>query len=220
MQAGEANNLREMTTENGAGSFYDRIASLYDVTFKFNGYGRSLENYLSRHMPNLSDGARILDAGCGTGLLTLSLLNAARRPVDITAVDLSSSSLSTAKKAVADKFGTVPKITFTQANVLSLPFADDSFEMIVTSGALEYVPLHAGLSELARVLAPGGYMLHLPVRPSLVSKLLEVMFRFKTHPPQVVAESTNRYFRIVTHYRFPPLDPIGWSKTAILAQKV
>lgn len=212
--------MREMTTENGAGSFYDRIASLYDVTFKFNGYGRSLENYLSSHMPNLSDGARILDAGCGTGLLTLSLLNAARRPVDITAVDLSSSSLSTAKKAVADKFGTVPKITFTQANVLSLPFADDSFEMIVTSGALEYVPLHAGLSELARVLAPGGYMLHLPVRPSLVSKLLEVMFRFKTHPPQVVAESTNRYFRVVTHYRFPPLDPIGWSKTAILAQKV
>jgi ubiquinone/menaquinone biosynthesis C-methylase UbiE len=220
MQAGEANNLREMTTENGAGSFYDRIASLYDVTFKFNGYGRSLENYLSRHMPHLSYGARILDAGCGTGLLTLSLLNAARRPVDITAVDLSSSSLSTAKKAVADKFGTVPKITFTQANVLALPFADDSFEMIVTSGALEYVPLHAGLSEMARVLAPGGYMLHLPVRPSLVSKLLEVMFRFKTHPPQAVAESTNRYFRVVTHYRFPPLDPIGWSKTAILAQKV
>ncbi len=212
--------LKEMTTENGAGSFYDRIAGLYDVTFKFNGYGRSLETYLSKHLPNLSHGARILDAGCGTGLLTLSLLKAARRPVEITAVDLSASSLITAKKAVAEKFGSAPKITYTQANVLSLPFADDSFEMIVTSGALEYVSLQDGLSELARVLAPGGYMLHLPVRPSPVSKLLEVMFRFKTHPPQAVAENTNRYFRIVKHYRFPPLDPIGWSKTAILAQKV
>jgi ubiquinone/menaquinone biosynthesis C-methylase UbiE len=212
--------LKEITTENGAGSFYDRIAGLYDVTFKFNGYGRSLEKYLRKHLPPLSDGARVLDAGCGTGLLTLSLLKAVRRPVRITAVDLSASSIVTAKKAVAEKFGDAGQIEFTQANVLALPFADDSFEMIVTSGALEYVPLKDGLSELARVLAPGGYMLHLPVRPSPVSKLLEVMFHFKTHPPQAVAENTNRYFRIVKHYRFPPLDPIGWSKTAILAQKV
>lgn len=220
MSAGETKGVKEIKTENGAGSFYDSIAGLYDVTFKFNGYGRSLEKYLRKHLPPLPSGARVLDAGCGTGLLTLSLLKAARRPVRVTAVDLSASSLNTAKKAVAEKFGSRPHITFTQANVLALPFADDSFEMVVTSGALEYVPLQDGIGELARVLAPGGYMLHLPVRPSPVSKLLEVMFRFKTHPPQSVAENTNRYFRIVKHYRFPPLDPIGWSKTAILAQKV
>ncbi len=212
--------MKEMITENGAGTFYDRIASLYDVTFKFNGYGRSLEKYLEKHLPPLSSGARVLDAGCGTGLLTLSLLQVVNRPVRITAVDLSASSIVTAKKAVAEKFGDVGRLAFTQANVLALPFADDSFEMVVTSGALEYVPLQDGLSELARVLAPGGYMLHLPVRPSPVTTLLEVMFRFKAHPPQAVAENTHRYFRIVKHYRFPPLDPIGWSKTAILAQKV
>ncbi|MBC7911102.1 MAG: class I SAM-dependent methyltransferase [Pyrinomonadaceae bacterium] len=212
--------MKEINIENGAGTFYDRIAGLYDVTFKFNGYGRSLEKYLRKHLPPLSRGARILDAGCGTGLLTLSLLKAVRRPVEITAVDLSASSLMTAQKAVSENLEGHNKVVFTQANVLALPFTDDSFEMIVTSGALEYVPLEEGLSELARVLAPGGYMLHLPVRPSPVSKLLEVMFRFKTHPPQEVADNTNRYFRIVKHYRFPPLDPIGWSKTAILAQKV
>ncbi len=212
--------MKEINIENGAGTFYDRIAGLYDVTFKFNGYGRSLEKYLRKHLPPLSRSARILDAGCGTGLLTLSLLKAVKRPVHITAVDLSASSLITAQKAVSENLEGHNKVVFTQANVLALPFTDDSFEMIVTSGALEYVPLEEGLSELARVLAPGGYMLHLPVRPSPVSKLLEVMFRFKTHPPQEVADNTNRYFRIVKHYRFPPLDPIGWSKTAILAQKV
>lgn len=212
--------LKEFKTENSAGSFYDRIAGVYDVTFKFNGYGRSLEKYLGKHLPHLSNGARVLDAGCGTGLLTLSLLKAVSRPVRVTAVDLSSSSIETAKKAVAERFGRASKITFTQADVLALPFANGSFEMIVTSGALEYVPLQDGLKEMARVLAPGGYMLHLPVRPSPVSKLLEVMFRFKTHPPQSVADHTNRYFRIVKHYRFPPLDPIGWSKSAILARKV
>jgi hypothetical protein len=91
--------------------------------------------------------------------------------------------------------------------------------LVVTSGALEYVPLGEGFKELARVLAPGGYLLHLPVRPSPISKLLELMFRFKTHPPQEITRNTRRYFRIVNHYHFPPLHPIGWTKTAVLAQK-
>ena len=203
-----------------AGSFYDRIAGLYDMTFKLNGYGRSLSQYLRDHPLPLSPGARILDAGCGTGLLTLALLKAATVPVRITAVDLSASSLAKAARAVGESTKRSNEVWFTQGNLLALPFADATFEMIVTSGALEYVPLREGFNELARVLVPGGHILHLPVRPSVASRFLELLFRFKTHPPREVAESTERHFRIVEHYRFPPLEPIGWTKTAVLAQKV
>jgi ubiquinone/menaquinone biosynthesis C-methylase UbiE len=206
-------------TEARAGSFYDKIASLYNLTFKFNGYGRSLHQYLRTHPIPLSRNAKILDAGCGTGLLTIALLKALDQPVRITAVDLSGSSIVTAKKAVEEKAGRADKVWFTQANVLALPFADKSFDFVVTSGVLEYVPLREGFGELSRVLKRGGYILHLPVRPSPVSKMLEVMFRFKAHHPREVAENTRRYFRVVKHYRFPPLHPIGWSKTAVLAQK-
>ena len=206
-------------TEARAGSFYDRIASLYNLTFKFNGYGRSLHQYLRTHPIPLSSNAKILDAGCGTGLLTIALLKALDHPVRITAIDLSGSSIVTAKKAVEEKAGRADKVWFTQANVLALPFADNSFDFVVTSGVLEYVPLREGFGELSRVLKRGGYILHLPVRPSPVSKMLEVMFRFKAHHPREVAENTRRYFRVVKHYRFPPLHPIGWSKTAVLAQK-
>lgn len=205
--------------EARAGSFYDRIASLYNLTFKFNGYGRSLHQYLRTHPIPLSPKAKILDAGCGTGLLTVALLKALDHPVRITAIDLSGSSIVTAKKAVEEKAGRADKVSFTQANVLALPFADNSFDFVVTSGVLEYVPLREGFGELSRVLKRGGYILHLPVRPSPVSKMLEVMFRFKAHHPREVAENTRRYFRVVKHYRFPPLHPIGWSKTAVLAQK-
>ena len=201
-----------------AGSLYDRIAKLYNITFKFNGYGRSLELYLRDYPLPIAAGARILDAGCGTGLLTLALLKVLDLPVNIAAVDLSAQSLATAKEAVAEE--TRREVGFTQANVLALPFADSSFDVIVTSGVLEYVPLKDGFSELARVLAPGGHLLHLPVRPSLASRFLEVLFRFKAHSPQEVEAHTSRYFRIVKHYRFPPLHPIGWTKTAVLAQKV
>ena len=204
-----------------AGSLYDRIAKLYNITFKFNGYGRSLEQYLRDHPLPVAPGARILDAGCGTGLLTLALLKALDLPVHIAAVDLSAQSLVTAKQAVAEDVARRTRdVGFTQANILALPFADNSFDMIVTSGVLEYVPLKDGFGELARVLAPGGHLLHLPVRPSFASWFLEVLFRFKAHSPQEVEANTSRYFRIVKHYRFPPLHPIGWTKTAVLAQKV
>ncbi len=212
--------MKAMEIDCGAGSFYDRIAALYDITFKFNGYSRSLEKYLEERLPPLPAQARVLDAGCGTGLLTLALLKVLDQPLRITAVDLSSSSIGTARRAVAENSGRTQSVRFAQANVLRLPFADDSFDLIMTSGVLEYVSLSEGFTELARVLAPGGYMIHLPVRPSPVSKLLEVMFRFKAHPPKAIAENTSRHFRVVNHYRFPPLEPIGWTKTAVLAQKV
>jgi ubiquinone/menaquinone biosynthesis C-methylase UbiE len=207
-------------TEAHVGSFYDRIANLYNLMFKVNGYGHSLEQYLAENPIPLDHGARILDAGCGTGLLTLSLLKALKTPVRITALDLSSTSIETASKAVAEVKKGMHRVAFTHANVLALPFADDTFDLVVTSGALEYVPLDQGISELARVLTPNGYLLHLPVRPSPVGRFLELLFRFKSHSPQEVAEHTERHFRVVTNYHFPPHHPIGWSKTALLAQKV
>jgi len=215
--------LNEVTTTalgTETGSFYDRIADLYSMTFKFNGYGRSLENHLRAHPLPLAPGAKVLDAGCGTGLLTLALLKVLDIPVRITAVDLSASSIAKARLAVSELNGHSRKVWFTQGNVLALPFADESFEMVITSGALEYVPLRDGFRELARVLVPRGYLLHLPVRPSPASKVLEVVFRFKTHPPGEIIENTTRHFRILAHHRFPPLEPIGWTKTAILAQKL
>ncbi|MGB8508498.1 MAG: methyltransferase domain-containing protein [Pyrinomonadaceae bacterium] len=201
-------------------SIYDRFTRLYDFMFRVNRYGHSVERYLRENPLPLPSGAHILDAGCGTGLLTLALLRVLKRPAQITAVDLSLSSLETARRAVlelkaADRHG----ISFVRADVLELPFPDDSFEFIVTSGVLEYVPLETGMGELARVLSPGGYLLHLPIKPAPMSRLLELLFRFKTHPPAHVAENTNRFFRVIEHHKFAPLEPIGWTKTAVLAQK-
>ena len=83
--------------EARAGSYYDRIARLYDLTFKVNGYGRSLDQYFATHPLPVSRGAKILDAGCGTGLLTHALLRAIRFPVSITALDLSQTSVVAAR---------------------------------------------------------------------------------------------------------------------------
>jgi ubiquinone/menaquinone biosynthesis C-methylase UbiE len=201
-------------------SIYDRFTRLYDLMFRFNGYGRSMEHYLRESLPALPAGARILDAGCGTGLLTLALLRVLRRPAEIVAVDLSARSLQTARRAVFKlKHDPRHKVSFVQANALALPFNDDSFDLVVTSGVLEYLPLREGLGEIARVVATGGHLVFLPVRPSPATLLLEIMFRFKAHPPRAVVENTERFFHILDNYRFPPLEPIGWTKSIVLAQK-
>lgn len=204
----------------GAVSLYDRFAQLYDITFRFNRYARSLERYLRERALPLGEDAEVLDAGCGTGLLTLAVLRTLRRPGRITSIDLSAPSLAKARYWVArEQESARHRVRFAQANLLALPFADETFDFVVTSGALEYVPLGEGLDELARVLKPGGHLLHIPVRPAPAGKLLEVMFRFKTHPPAEIDRHTRRHFRILEHYNFPPLEPIGWTKLAILAQK-
>ena len=201
-------------------SIYDRFTNLYDLMFRVNGYGRSVERYLRENPLPLAAGARVLDAGCGTGLLTLAFLRVHERPAEVASIDLSLRSLLTARKA-AQKLPKLPRrrVTFAQSNALSLPFADETFDLVLTSGVLEYLPLREGLGELARVLAPGGHLLFVPVRPSPLTLLLEVMFRFKAHPPREVEEETRRHFRVLDHYHFHPFEPIGWTKSLVLAQK-
>lgn len=206
--------------ETRAGSYYDRIARFYDLTFRINGYGRSLDQYFEQYPLPISRGAKILDAGCGTGLLTMALLRAIRFPVSIIALDLSASSVVAARKSLYYSSGRKRDVTFTQGNMLCLPFADNSLDLVVTAGALEYVPLADGMAELSRVIVPGGHLLNFPVHPGVAGVALEILFRFKSHPPKAVNRETDTHFRLVHQYRFPPAQAIGWSKTAILAQKL
>ena len=52
--------LTATKTKARAGSYYDRIARFYDLTFKLNGYGRSLDQYFATHPLPVSRGARIV----------------------------------------------------------------------------------------------------------------------------------------------------------------
>src|SRR5687767_7308395 len=156
-------------------SFYDRIAEVHNLALKVNGYRRSVAKYLRSLHLNIDSDSYVLDAGSGTGIVTLGFKDAGFRPKRSIAFDLSRNSLKIAR----DEFFREKKIDHTtiesvQGNVLQLPFGDGTFDLVLSCGVLEYVPLDDGLAELARVMKPGAKLVFIPVKPSLVGSVLEL----------------------------------------------
>ena len=100
-------------------------------------------------------GLRILDVGCGGGILAEEL---ARRGADVTGIDMSVSSLAAANRHAA--LGpSRSSVRYAASDALALPFADASFDAIVSSDFLEHVPdLGRCVREMSRVLKPGGVL--------------------------------------------------------------
>ncbi|MEL6486428.1 MAG: methyltransferase domain-containing protein [Pseudomonadota bacterium] len=96
-------------------------------------------------------GDRILDAGCGYFFHGSRL---ARAELQVTGIDFSPAALAAAHAHIAEQELDVELL---EGNLLALPFADSSFPYIASWGVLMHIPdLETALSELARVLEPGG----------------------------------------------------------------
>lgn len=198
---------------------YDRIADVQNLAMKINGYRASVAKYLRSLHLDINEDSLVLDAGCGTGLVTLALQEAGYRPNRIEAIDLSHRSLSVARAEFLQRRRLAQRTDVVQSNVLTLPFADETFDMILMCGVLEYTPLDDGLREAARVLKHGAPLVFLPVKPSIVGSVLELLYNFKIHPLAQVREAAERYFDIVGNHDFPITEPISWSKTIFLLEK-
>jgi ubiquinone/menaquinone biosynthesis C-methylase UbiE len=201
-------------------SFYDRIADVHNLMMKVNGYRDSVAKYLRSLDLELNSESLVLDAGSGTGIVTLGFYEAGFQPKKTVALDLSINSLEIAREQFEKDVKTdAENICAVQGNILKLPFADESFDLILTCGVLEYVSLEEGLEEFARVLKTGAKLILIPVKPSFVGSVLEILYNFKTHSIEETKEVAARYFKVVGDYNFPIAEPIGWSKMIFLLEK-
>ena len=208
------------TSESKTQTFYDRIADVHNLAMKINGYRTSVANYLQSLDLTLDRNSLVLDAGSGTGIITLGFHSAGFRPKKTIALDLSIKSLKIAREQFEQNEETdTENICPVQGNILQLPFADETFDLVLTCGVLEYVSLEEGLSEFARVLKTGAKLVLIPVKPSIVGSVLEILYNFKTHSIEETEEIAARWFEIVGNYEFPITEPIGWSKMIFLLEK-
>jgi demethylmenaquinone methyltransferase/2-methoxy-6-polyprenyl-1,4-benzoquinol methylase len=127
---------------------FDRIAPVYDAMNRVMTAGLDLRWRRLAAAAAVRPGDRVLDAACGTGDLALADLRAGA--ASVTGVDFSTRMLERARRKA-------PHIEWVEGDLLSLPFADASFDAATIGfGVRNVADLERGLRELRRVLRPGG----------------------------------------------------------------
>jgi ubiquinone/menaquinone biosynthesis C-methylase UbiE len=130
-------------------------------------------------------GARhILDVGSGAGQIAKHLIKYADPNAEITCFDLSYEMLRRARHRLKS---TRPR--FVVADLTRLPFADGSFDCVTCGYVLEHLPdARMGLSEVSRVLVPGGRMLLLTTEDTFSGAWTSRMWCCRTYNRRELAQ--------------------------------
>jgi ubiquinone/menaquinone biosynthesis C-methylase UbiE len=133
----------------------------------FDRYARDL---LERARP-FGPSDRILDLGCGTGIVARILRGRLGGGARLTGLDINAPMLAKAA-------GIAPDIEWREGNACALPFADGSFDVVLSQQMLQFVPdREAAVREIRRVLAPGGRLIASTWRPRSEQPLFEALGR-------------------------------------------
>ncbi len=163
------NNKAMQIDRNAMRHAFEKAANSYDAAAILQ---REVATRLVERLDYMSlQPQRILDAGSGTGFVSEQL--ATRYPAaHIVALDLAYNMLLQAKK----KRGLLQRwkqpIRYINAEVEQLPFADNSFELVISGLTLQWCQdLPAVFNEFKRVLAPGGLLLFSTFGPLSLDEL-------------------------------------------------
>jgi arsenite methyltransferase len=108
-------------------------------------------------LASLEPGEVVLDVGSGAGTDSLVASQMVWPEGRVTGIDMTPEMLAKARAAAAEMGAT--NVEFVEGEVERLPFADASFDVVISNGVIDLVPdKDAVFSEIARVLRPGGRM--------------------------------------------------------------
>ena len=210
---------------------YGRIAETYSAALTVLGFRRGVERFLDRLGLRFPAGARILDAGCGTGLLAFWLLG--RFPdVRVLAFDVDPGMLAIARRTYGRRgrdgrlelaLGDLRRVDGVTgiADGRPIGLAPGSFDGIFVGAALEHVPLHETVRRLYELLRPAGLLLILAVREGGVGPALGHLYRFRPYPlSQLHAALSGSGLVDIRTVRLRSCEfPANLSRVAILARR-
>ena len=130
-------------------SFWDRTAGLYD---RFMKKDRAAYEAVYEMILPVVKAKTVLELATGTGLIAKNIVNAAAH---IEATDASAEMIAEAKRDNRSA-----KLHFSVQDMFCLPYAEESFEVVIVSNALHIVPQpEKALAEIKRVLRDDGVLI-------------------------------------------------------------
>ncbi len=175
---------------NADGS-YDAVAGLYDDVFADIGVRDDEWRWLCRAFADSGTDMglpRVLDIGCGNGALLTKLRD---RIATGTGVDKSHGMIERACARAAAH----PHLSFTAIDGPHLPFADASFDVVVSLLSFRYLDWDPIMNEIRRVLAPGGRILIVDM-VTVPLQIRELPRYARSKARQVLSQSRNRSFDV------------------------
>lgn len=125
-------------------AYYDDFAKGYEDK-RGVGYHGLIDDLEFRAVEPLARGRRVLEAGCGTGLILERLAAVAD---DAWGIDLSPGMLDKARSR---------GLQVKEASITDIPFEDDAFDLVCSFKVLAHIPdITGAIREMARVTKPGG----------------------------------------------------------------
>ena len=133
--------------EQRARQYYDDFSDSYERG-RGHGYHQMIDDLEVQVTAPFARDARVLELGCGTGLILARVAEVAKEAVGI---DLSEGMAQRAKDRGLDVH---------IGSVCDLPFEDDQFDLAYSFKVLAHVPdIDSAVREAARVIRPGGHLL-------------------------------------------------------------
>jgi D-aspartate ligase len=128
--------------------------------------GRALEWVDAICLPKPS---RVLEVGCGAGATTVAL---AERGYEVHAIDSTPEMIALTEDAA--RAARTETVTASVGDVHELAYSESQFDLVVALGVLPWLAsVGGGLSEMARVLRPGGYLITTADNDVSLSRLLD-----------------------------------------------
>ena len=139
------------------GQLFDRIAGTYD------GLNHLLSLNIDRRwrrkaVKPMHSAENVLDVAIGTADLTIELLKQGKAR-QITGIDLSRQMMAIGEKKIA-KHGYSQHVHFDYGSAQQMPYSDEAFDAVTCAyGVRNFANMDEGLSEMHRVLRPGGELM-------------------------------------------------------------
>jgi ubiquinone/menaquinone biosynthesis C-methylase UbiE len=162
---------------------------LYDVITYLDGYQHDVRNFVhARELEhNGHEKIKILDAGCGSGLVSFALALRDQKHREVTAFDYSRRMISSAQKKKTNL--NVENVSFFIGDIERVnPLRDlrgdtyfleeEEFDYVFAAGALEHVDLPTGVKELTRYLKRGGSFFAIAVIDNAMGNFIGKMLGF------------------------------------------